>query len=173
MNKNLIKFDIEKYKMMKKTLNISAIILVVALIGCKPDVTPIGDYYPAGDGLIGSWVLDQVTLTDLSLPIPEEDDPTYFYNKFATHWKFTFNADSTYSVDEKGPGPDIFGDNGTWTFTNYPYPEGVVLYSTDTISIDLKNMPRANDMFFGLEFTRNGCDKNYIKYTYNLKRKNN
>jgi len=158
---------------MKKTLNISVLILVVALMGCKPELKEIGNYYPAGDGIVGSWILDEVTLTDLSLPIPEDDNPTHFYNSYPTHWKFTFGADSTYSVDEKGPGPNVFGNGGTWQFTNYPFPEGVVLYSTDTTTFDLKNMPRANDLFFGIEFTRHGCDKDYIKYTYNLKRKNN
>ena len=157
---------------MKKILRITAALLLVVLIGCKPELTEIGNYYPAGDGIVGSWELDEVELTDLNLPIPETDNPTHFYNSYATHWKITFNKDSTYTVDEKGPGPDVLGNNGTWVFTNYPFPEGVVLYATDTISLDLTNMPRANDLHMGVEFTRNGCDKDYIKYTYNFIRKN-
>jgi len=154
---------------MKGLLKITALALII--ISCsKPEIKPIGEYYPAGDGMIGSWTLTSVTLTDLDLPVPETDDPSDFYNSYATHWNFSFNADSTYTVDEKGPGPDTFGDSGTWTFTNYPFPESVMMYGTDTTTLTLKNMPRASDFKFGFEFTRNGCGGDYVTYEYTLTR---
>lgn len=158
---------------MKNTIKILAATILLFVIACKPEETKtFGNYYPAGDGLVGSWELGKVTLTDLALPLPEDDDPTHFYDKQDTHWKITFNADSTYKVDEKGPGPDVFGDNGTWVFTNYPYPEGFVLYGADTTTFSLSNMPRSNDVTVGIQFERNGCDKTYIRYTYEFNRIN-
>ncbi len=154
---------------MKGILKIVALALII--VSCsKPEIKPIGEYYPAGDGMIGSWMLTSVMTTDLDLPVPETDDPSDFYNSQPTQWKFTFNADSTYTVDEKGPGPNIFGDNGTWTFTNYPFPESVMMYNVDTTTLALKNMPRANDFQFGFEFTREGCGAPYVAYEYTLTR---
>lgn len=153
---------------MKTLTKLFAIAVIIS--SCKPEIKPAGDYYPAGDGIVGSWVLTSVVLTDLDLPVPETDNPSDFYNSYETHWNFTFKADSTYEVTEKGPGPDIFGDNGTWEFTNYPFPESVMMYGMDTTTLTLKNMPRANDTQFGFEFTRMGCGSDYLAYEYTLTR---
>lgn len=157
--------------MKKIIIYIQASVLFLAL-ACKPEVKEIGPYLAPGDGIVGSWQLDKVVLADLSLPVPEEDDPTDFYKNYPTQWQFTFLADSTYLVDEKGPGPDVFGTNGTWHFDQYPYPKAIHFYSaTDTVHADLENMPRETDTYVGFTFTRNGCGADYMSYTFTLKRK--
>ncbi|MCT4624587.1 MAG: DUF5004 domain-containing protein [Schleiferiaceae bacterium] len=149
---------------------IAVLLLGSAIFACKPEIKPIGDYYPAGDGIIGTWILTNVKVTDITLPLPETDDVSHFYNKQDTHWTFTFNADSTYTVDEKGPGPDIFGDNGKWVFPSYPFPENIVMYGTDTVTLELKSMPRAIDALMAFSFVRSGCGEDYIDYEYELTR---
>ena len=158
---------------MKKKI-ISGILLatVILFVACKPETKDIGNHYAAGDGIIGSWVLTNVEQTDLSLPLPETHDISHFFTSGDT-WEFTFKADSTYTVDMKGPGPDIFGSQGNWKFDKYPFPTMIIMGDTDstTFANGLLNMPRENDMEFGFEFTRYGCEKDIVTYSYKFTRK--
>ena len=158
--------------MKKKIINGVLLAAVILIAACKPETKEIGAHYSAGDGIIGSWVLTNVEQTDLSLPLPETEDISHFFASGDT-WEFTFNADSTYTVDAKGPGPDIFGSQGNWKFDKYPFPRVLIMGDTDSTmySNDLLNMPRETDVEFGFEFTRYGCEKDIIKYSYKFRRK--
>lgn len=154
---------------MKNLIKFVLISTSILLIGCRPEIKSIGTYYPSGDGLIGNWTFKTVKQTDVSVPIYEEKDVTHFYDSYPTHWKVTINSDSTYMVNEKGAGPDLLGDNGTWTFTNYPFPEGFVLFSTsDTVSVAFKTMPRANDITCTIDIEREACDGPAVIYNIEL-----
>ena len=81
--------------------------------------------------------------------------------------------DSTYTIDSKGPGPDIFGMTGDWKFDQHPFPKVLFMGDSDSTMVtnDLLNMPRVNDTEFGFEFERYGCDKDIVRYSYKFRRK--
>jgi len=156
---------------MKKIASILA--LLVAIASCKPEIKPIGTAYKAGAGVPGTWVLNTAEVTDLTLPIPETKDISAFYTQNPERRLIiTFNADSTYTVDQAGVGPKVFGSNGTWMFDTPDFPTALYMVTDigDTVNTALLNMPRTTDNTFGFSFTRNRCDKDYVTYNYNFNR---
>lgn len=157
---------------MKKIASIIAIIALVA--GCKPEIKPIGDAYKAGAGIVGTWELEKVEITDITLPIPEIRDVSAFYaQKAERRLILTINSDNTYTVDQAGAGPQIFGLNGTWMYDSPDFPSAMQMINNDgdTVNAALLNMPRTTDNIFGFSFTRTRCDKDYVTYNYNFNRK--
>ena len=92
----------------------------LALGACKPEVGPIGPSYEAGAGILGTWELTMVEQTDVTLPVPETRDVSDLYLDAQNKWVVAFNSDSTYSVNQQGPGFDVFGNGGTWLGHGWP-----------------------------------------------------
>ena len=145
----------------------------LTLVSCKPDVGEIGDHYPAGAGLIGTWELTGADQTDVTLPVPETRDISAFYTNATSKWRVTFNADSTYTVDAMGPGFNLFGNGGTWSYDTPEFPKELHLaQDSTTIVLPLGNMPRTIDTQLGIVYSRVRCDKPSIRYDFTFTRKN-
>ncbi|MEY2963651.1 MAG: hypothetical protein RL754_912 [Bacteroidota bacterium] len=156
---------------MKKIAILTAAALL-ALGSCKPEVGPIGPAYEAGAGLIGTWELTGVDQTDLTLPVPETRDISDFYQESANKWVVQFNADSTYSVNEQGPGFDLFGAGGTWRYNTPEFPSELQLtQDTVTTVLALGNMPRTIDVNLGIVYSRERCEKPSVQYNLTFTRK--
>lgn len=155
---------------MKKGLSI--VVLLALFAACKPEIKPIGTLNRAGAGIIGTWELNTVEVVDITLPIPEVKDISAYFAPQNRKLIITVNSDSTYTVDQAGAGPAIFGSEGTWKYDSPEFPTELQLLTStgDTVSTALLNMPRVTDNAFGFSFTRNRCDKNYVTYNYNFNR---
>lgn len=153
-------------------------VLLVAIASCKPEIKPIGERYLAGEGVTGSWELTEVQTTDITLPVPETRDQSRMLNDMANRMQVTIKEDGTYTVDQLGIAPNIFGAEGLWQFDQVEYPTMIYFIPTnfsppagDTLKAGLLNMPRTIDNNFGFSFTRNRCDKDYVSLEYTFNRK--
>jgi len=149
-------------------------VILAIVASCKPEIKSIGSEYKAGAGLPGTWELNKVEVIDITLPVPETKDISAFYTqKVERKLIVTINGDNTYTVDQAGAGPQIFGTNGTWMYDSPDFPEALQLVSNagDTVNAVLLNMPRTIDNTMGFSFSRNRCDKDYVTYNYNFNRK--
>jgi len=156
---------------MKKFGNI--LVMAAILAACKPEIKPIGPSYAAGEGIVGSWELVEISAIDISLPVPETRDQSRILNDEANRMLFTINDDGTYTIDQQGVVPDIYGTNGDWMFDKSDFPTMVYFVPDggDTLTTALLNMPRKIDNTVGLSFTRNRCDKDYVTLQYTFNRK--
>ena len=156
---------------MKRT----AIMITCALMvlgACKPEVGPMGPSYEAGAGLLGTWELTNADQTDLSLPVPETRDISSFYQGASQKWVVQFNLDSTYSVNQQGPGFDVFGAGGTWRYDTPEYPTELHLMQDTVLTIlPLGNMPRTIDQTLSLVYSRERCEKPSVSYELTFTRK--
>jgi hypothetical protein len=145
---------------------------LLALGACKPEVGPIGPSYEAGAGILGTWELTMVEQTDVTLPVPETRDVSDLYVDAQNKWVVAFNSDSTYSVNQQGPGFDVFGDGGTWRYNTPEYPSELHLVQDSTIVIlPLGNMPRSIDQNVSFIYGRERCDKPSVSYQLTFTRK--
>lgn len=149
------------------------VVLLVALAACKPEIKPIGDPLMAGAGLPGMWELAEVNTIDITLPVPEERDQSSILKDQSDKLVITFNADGTYTINERGVAPDIFGTEGSWMYDQEDFPTMLYFMPTggDTVMTGLLNMPRTSDNNFGYTLTRNRCDKDYITLQYRFNRR--
>lgn len=156
---------------MKKIATIA--VLAIMVIACKPEIKPIGASYKAGEGIPGTWEISSVEVVDITLPIPETKNISAFFSDPNKKLIITINADSTYVVDQKGSGPKVLGESGTWFYNTPEFPSMVnfVPNGGDTLKADLLNMPRTTDNTLGFTFTRTRCDKAYVAYNYEFIRK--
>ena len=145
---------------------------LLAFIACKPEVGPIGPAYEAGAGIIGTWELSGADQTDLSLPVPETRDISDFFTNSSDKWLVQFNADSTYSVNSVGPGFNVFGTSGTWSYNSPQFPSELHL-TEDTVTtvLPLGNMPRTIDQNVVFVYDRVRCDKPSVSYKLIFTRK--
>ena len=144
----------------------------LALGACKPEVGPIGPNYEAGAGILGTWELTMVEQTDVTLPVPETRDVSDLYVDAQNKWVVAFNSDSTYSVNQQGPGFDVFGAGGTWRYNTPEYPSELHLVQDSTIVIlPLGNMPRSIDQNVSFIYGRERCDKPSVSYQLTFTRK--
>jgi len=144
----------------------------LALGACKPEVGPIGPSYEAGAGILGTWELTMVEQTDVTLPVPETRDVSDLYVDAQNKWVVAFNSDSTYSVNQQGPGFDVFGPGGTWRYNTPEYPSELQLVQDSTIVIlPLGNMPRSIDQNVSFIYGRERCDKPSVSYQLTFTRK--
>lgn len=156
---------------MKKILVIATAALL-AMGACKPEVGPIGPAYEAGAGIVGTWELTAVEQTDLTLPVPETRDISDFYEASASKWVVQFNADSTYVVNQQGPGFNLFGNGGTWSYDSPSYPTAIELTQDSvTTVLPLGNMPRSIDVNLGFVYSRERCEKPSVQYDLTFTRK--
>ena len=145
---------------------------LLALGACKPEVGPIGPSYEAGAGILGTWELTMVEQTDVTLPVPETRDVSDLYVDAQNKWVVAFNSDSTYSVNQQGPGFDVFGSGGTWRYNTPEYPSELQLVQDSTIVIlPLGNMPRSIDQNVSFIYGRERCDKPSVSYQLTFTRK--
>jgi hypothetical protein len=166
----------------KKSLNqmknitikaLSAMLILATLGACRPEQPEIGERLAVVDGFPGSWELTGATLTDLLTPVPETKDVSRFYKNAQTTWVLTFNEDRTYTIDQKGPGPDFFGDSGTWELLDREdFPTRIRLTDANGNSrtFNLLNMPRSSDRNLGLRATREACGQPYLQYNLRFSR---
>ncbi|MCH8554101.1 MAG: DUF5004 domain-containing protein [Schleiferiaceae bacterium] len=150
-----------------------ALLIAFSVVSCKPEIKEIGEFHEIIDGFPGTWRMGQVTLTDLLLPVPETQDASALFQKSSTSWILQFEEDGTYSVTEKGPGPDFFGTSGTWALSpREDFPTHLVLDdgSGNSTTFRLGNMPRAIDNSLQLRYTRNSCGQDYIRYNFTFNR---
>jgi hypothetical protein len=160
---------------MKTVLNRAfwALTLMGIFAACKPDIPEIGDRPAVVDGFPGSWQLTSATLTDLLTPVPETRDASRFYKNSTDFWLITFKDDRSYTVDQKGPGFNFFGDAGTWELLDREdFPTKIRLNAADGTSqtFNLLNMPRATDQQLGLRVTREACGQPYVNYSLRFTR---
>ena len=145
---------------------------LLAFMACKPEVGPIGPAYEAGAGIIGTWELSGADQTDLSLPVPETRDISDFFTNSSDKWVVQFNADSTYSVNSVGPGFNVFGTSGTWSYNSPQYPSELhLIEDTVTTVLPLGNMPRTIDQNVVFVYDRVRCDKPSVSYKLIFTRK--
>lgn len=156
---------------MKKFGNILALLVVVA--ACKPEIKPIGTSYVAGEGIVGSWEMVGINTTDITLPVPESRDQSRMLNDVANRLQITIKEDGTYTIDQLGIVPDIFGAQGDWQYDKVEFPTMIYFIPDggDTLMTGLLNMPRKIDNTLGFSFTRNRCDKDYVSLEYTFNRK--
>lgn len=156
-----------------KRISILMITAFLVLGACKPEVGEIGPAYEAGAGLLGTWELTGADQTDLSLPVPETRDISTYYQSHASKWVLVFNEDSTYNVTSQGPGFDVFGTGGTWSYDSPEFPTELRLTQFDTVTtaLPLGNMPRTIDTQVGLVYNRVRCDKPSVSYNLIFTRK--
>lgn len=147
--------------------------LGVVLAACKPEIAPIGEPYTAGDGIYGSWEMTGISTTDITLPVPETRDQSRILSDAANRMQFTINSNGTYTIDNLGIAPDVFGAEGNWQFDQTDFPTMIYFIPTggDTVKSALGNMPRTIDNTVGFTITRNRCDKDYISVEYTFNRK--
>ena len=153
---------------------IATLVVLAALVfACKPEIKPIGEAQKAGAGIPGTWEINAVEVTDITLPVPETRDLSSFFANPDKKLVMTINRDGTYLVDQKGSGPQVFGDSGTWMYNTPDFPSKINFAPNvgDTVKADLLNMPRTTDNNFGFVFTRKRCDKDYVAYNYEFIRK--
>ena len=144
----------------------------LALGACKPEVGSIGPSYEAGAGILGTWELTMVEQTDVTLPVPETRDVSDLYLDAQNKWVVAFNSDSTYSVNQQGPGFDVFGNGGTWRYNTPGYPSELHLTQDSSVVIlPLGNMPRSIDQNVSFIFARERCDKPSVSYQLTFTRK--
>lgn len=157
---------------MKKALFTAATALLI-VVGCKPEVGPIGPAYPAGEGIIGTWELTGAEQTDLTLPVPETRDISNYYQNASTAWEVDFAEDGTYTTKSQGPGFDLFGANGTWAYDTAYFPTEIHLTQFDTVTtvLPLGNMPRTIDVNLSLRYARERCEKPSVEYNLIFTRK--
>ena len=153
---------------------ITSLMLIAMVVACKPELKPIGDFYQAGEGIPGTWMMSELEITDITLPVPETRDVNEMLKDPSKGMIVTIKADGTYTVDQKAYGPDIFGSAGTWETDTAFFPTEITWYTDagDTLKSGLLNMPRTIDNEFGFTFTRNRCDRDYITYNYKFNRNN-
>lgn len=148
-------------------------VLLLAMAACKPEIKPIGQQYVAGEGVTGSWELTEVSATDITLPVPETRDQSRMVSDVANRMQLTIKEDGTYTIDQLGIAPNIFGEAGNWQYDQVAYPTMIYFIPDggDTLKTGLLNMPRKIDNTFGFSFTRNRCDKDYVSLEYTFNRK--
>ena len=113
-----------------------------------------------------------VEQTDVTLPVPETRDVSDLYVDAQNKWVVAFNSDSTYSVNQQGPGFDVFGNGGTWRYNTPEYPSELQLVQDSTIVIlPLGNMPRSIDQNVSFIYGRERCDKPSVSYQLTFTRK--
>mgnify|MGYP001025390643 FL=1 len=156
---------------MKRTaLLITAAALTLG--ACKSEIQPIGPAYEAGAGIIGTWELTGADLTDLTLPVPETRDVSSFYTNANSAWVISFNEDSTYAVTSQGPGFNVFGAAGTWSYDAPEFPTALHLMQDTVLTVlPLGNMPRSIDQNVSFVYDRERCDKPSVSYKLTLTRK--
>jgi len=157
-------------KMKKLTI---IMVMLVAIAACKPEIKPIGPSYKAGEGMPGTWELTSITAIDITLPVPEERDQSMLRNDATNRLIVTMTSTGAYTIDQRGIVPNIFGTEGTWMYDKEDFPTMMYFIPTsgDTVKTDLLNMPRTIDNSMGFSFTRNRCDKDYVKLEYSFNRK--
>jgi len=156
---------------MKKIIAIAFVLGLV--VACKPEIKPIGTSYKAGAGIPGTWEMNKLEMTDITVPVPETRDLSILLENPSNKLIITIAGDGTYTVDEPGFGPQVLGTGGAWATDTVDFPTMIAWYSNegDTLMTDLTNMPRTIDNTFGFEFTRNRCDTDYLTYSYSFNRK--
>jgi len=157
---------------MKARISTIVVAAFLALGACKPEVGPIGPSYEAGAGILGTWELTMVEQTDVTLPVPETRDVSDLYLDAQNKWVVAFNSDSTYSVNQQGPGFDVFGNGGTWCYNTPEYPSELHLTQDSTmVVLPLGNMPRSIDQHVSFLYARERCDKPSVSYQLTFTRK--
>ena len=157
---------------MKTRINTIVVAAFLAIAACKPEVGPIGPSYEAGAGIIGTWELTMVEQTDVTLPVPETRDVSDLYLDAQNKWEVAFNNDSTYSVNQKGPGFDVFGNGGGWRYNTPEYPSELHLTQDSILVVlPLGNMPRSIDQHVTFLYARERCDKPSVSYQLTFTRK--
>ncbi len=151
---------------------LAAVVILGLIAACKPETKPIGSYYKAGEGIPGKWVMSEMEVTDITLPVAETRDLNVMLQDPMKKMIMTISEDGTYTVDQKAFGPDIFGTAGTWLTDTATFPTAITFLTNegDTVETGLLNMPRVIDVNFGFSFTRNRCDKDYVTYNYRFNR---
>lgn len=166
---------------MKKSFFFTLLISATLFQGCKPELKEIGPQYAAGEGIIGSWVLTDLSQVDLSVPLPETQNIfSYFSSNESNKMIIRFEKEnSAYSIIQPGNMPRILGTGGTWAYNELPYPTSIYFYTSkgDTLSASLgktaslSNMPRETDNQFMFKLNRkNTCGENYLRYDYTFSR---
>lgn len=156
---------------MKRIATIFTAALLI-LGACKPEIKPIGPAYEAGAGIVGTWELTGADQTDLTLPVPETRDISSFYTSASSKWTVAFNEDSTYSVVSAGPGFNLFGTAGTWSYDSPEYPTELHLLQDTVVTVlPLGNMPRSIDQNVSFVYDRVRCDKPSVSYKLTFTRK--
>ena len=158
---------------MKMKKSIIYMLFIALAVACKPELKPIGEYYPAGEGIPGSWEMSHLFITDTLLPIPETRDLSILLQEPTNKMLIDVKADGTYEVMQKAVGPDFLGDSGMWRRDTIEFPSAIIWYTNtgDTVESVLNNMPRVIDQTFGFRIVRNRCDKDYVWYNYYFNRK--
>lgn len=149
------------------------LVLLVAMAACKPEIKPIGPAYKAGEGMPGTWELNEINAIDITLPVPEERDQSDMLADMSNRLILNINSDGTYVVAQRGIVPNIFGTDGTWMYNTGDFPTMMYIIPSggDTLKTDLLSMPRSIDNQMGFSFTRSRCNKAYVTLEYTFNRK--
>jgi Domain of unknown function (DUF5004) len=143
------------------------------LATCKPDIEgELGAPRDVFSGMAGTWKLEQFIQQDPNNPVLEERDLSEFYvvdgiEPMTLHLNAT---DFTYSVDIT-QGKNFLGDTGTWGVDNVEAPSQLMLFGTDTLTLNLGSMIFPYSTNMSLQYHRSCSDgfKNAI-YKFNFKR---
>ncbi len=161
-----------------KKINFLNLIILWALVACKPDITErgAGEYYSLTEGISGSWEIMKVEVNDLSLPVPEKTEISDYYLNQSARLALNFDVtDNTYSVENGTLAGSPFGTSGTFSYqvNDQGFPTGLRMITNgqDTVNFDLLNMVRAIDPVMGISNVLTACDKQYAAYQYTFKRK--
>lgn len=146
---------------------ISAVVLINS---CKPNIEgEIGASRDVFSGMAGEWELTQFIQQDPNNPILEERDLSEFYIVDGIEpMKLNLNAtDFTYTVDIT-QGRNFFGNEGTWGVDNVDAPSHLLLYGTDTLSLNLSSMIFPYSTNMSLEYNRT-CSDGFKHAIYKFK----
>lgn len=164
---------------MKKTLYItSLILLVLAFIGCKPELKgELGEPFDKVKGMAGTWELTSFIQKDLNNPIKEERDLSQFYiNGIDSPMTLQMSpSDRAFSVDIIN-GKNFFGNEGTWMFDNDEFPTVIFFDNGDAIlEFKLGRVVRPFDNNLSIELDRKcinseGDELDTVVYIFNFNR---
>ena len=151
----------------------SVLAAMIFLAACKPEIEgELGTPRDVFSGMAGTWVLDQFIQQDPNNPVLEERDLSEFYIVDGIEpMTLQLNAsDFTYTV-EITQGKNYLGDSGTWGVDNVEAPSQLVLYGSDTLTLNLGSMIFPYSTNMSLQYHRACSDgfKNAI-YKFNFKR---
>lgn len=156
---------------MKKTLLFSALAALI-VAGCKPEpYEEIGPDYSLTEGMTGTWVLNAVTQTDQTQPVPESVDISDFFQDDPMILTFDYTS-RRYTVDDPGAGLSFFGDGGTFVFDDPDFPEQLFMNTDDgnTYQMSLTQMVRPIDNRMGFIIEMSRCDEPNITYNMDFNR---